>query len=121
VLLPYNRNGVSLYYTQTIKVAVFNGIGTSKERRGPLSVLNTGGSDGRASASVSCDRSGRTMFCRLAIVRQHLPGFLEMEDSVNALLVPSYPLKEFWDGNFPKGSFSSTISRVATPLNGEQQ
>jgi hypothetical protein len=38
---------------------VFNGIGTSEERRGgPLSVLNIGGSDGRASASVSCDTYG---------------------------------------------------------------
>jgi hypothetical protein len=56
VLLLYNGNEVSLYYMQIIKVAVFNGIGTSKERRGPLSVLNIGGSDGRASASVSCDK-----------------------------------------------------------------
>jgi hypothetical protein len=55
VLLLYDENGVFLYCMQTTKVAVFNGIGTSKERRGPLSVLNTGGSDGRASASVSCD------------------------------------------------------------------
>jgi hypothetical protein len=56
VLLLYNRNEVSLHCTQTTKVAVFNGIRTSKERRGPLSMLNIGGSDGRASASVSCDR-----------------------------------------------------------------
>jgi hypothetical protein len=35
---PYDGNEVSLHCTQTIKVAVFNGIRTSKERRGPLSL-----------------------------------------------------------------------------------
>jgi hypothetical protein len=49
------ENEVSLHCTQITKVAVFNGIGTSEERRGPLSMLNIGGSDGRASASVSCN------------------------------------------------------------------
>jgi hypothetical protein len=34
----YDGNEVSLYCTQITKVAVFNGIGTSKERRGPLSL-----------------------------------------------------------------------------------
>jgi hypothetical protein len=58
------ENKVSLHYMQTTKVARFNGIGTSKERRGPLSMLNTGGSDGRASASVSCDSGGDTFLAR---------------------------------------------------------
>jgi hypothetical protein len=49
------ENEVSLHCTQTTKVAVFNGIGTSEERRGPLSVLNIGRSDGRANASVLCN------------------------------------------------------------------
>jgi hypothetical protein len=34
----YDGNEVSLHCTQTTKVAVFNGIGTSEERRGPLSL-----------------------------------------------------------------------------------
>jgi hypothetical protein len=32
--MAYDGNEVSLHCTQTTKVAVFNGIGTSEERRG---------------------------------------------------------------------------------------